>query len=698
MLPKPMLMTAAALLLTSSLLLASAVVVKGPDTQPPWVATYSPLDGAINVPLDEPIYVNFSEPMDMPSVTVDILPYVPLSPAWALAVNLVLTHATPFTECTRYDVTVNGMDLAGNPLDGNHDGVGGDPFTWHFTTICPGPAIIETIPKDGETNVPLDQSIIVYFSAPMNTATVTISIVPIIVFSGTWTNGDTILTLTHAMLFSKCTVYTVTIAAPGLVPGPVPNPWSFTTTGCPPVITSISPPQTNAPIDATIRVDFSTTMNNATVTWSLNRTLTLAPSWNSGNTTLNLTHSEKFMPCTAYSFSITGKDMFGQTLTNGSVPMPYNFTTVCTYPKVLLTSPADTQTNVALDAPIVVTFSESMYNRSVEDSFSYNDGVTFYSKTNGTSTWNQDNTVFTFSPSSPYRRLVAYTVKLNSNIARGLGNNYLDGNKNGISEKSPTDDVVWQFTTVQFVDTVPPHVQSTSPDGGAGDVPRDVSVVVVFSEAMDKSSVYKSPLQTAISVSDGRTALDPVWDNNSTVRFGLTPPLIFGTQYIITIRSTASDLVGNQMLNDYSWWFVTVNWRGDLTGRVVNDADSAPIANATVVLNGVQTLTDVNGNFTLRNVLAGSYVLNVSKEGYELDSSLHSVGPGLQDLGIIRLHKTQQPLGTEVSLGVILGTVLVVVLVIVVLLFLLSRRRRKIQPTKFEEWKGEVAEVERPGT
>ncbi len=96
--------------------------------------------------------------------------------------------------------------------------------------------------------------------------------------------------------------------------------------------------------------------------------------------------------------------------------------------------------------------------------------------------------------------------------------------------------------------------------------------------------------------------------------------------------------------------------------------------------------------------MAGSYVLNVSKESYELDSSLHSVGPGLQDLGIIRLHKTQQPLGTEVSLGVILGTVLVVVLVIVVLLFLLSRRRRKIQPTKFEEWKGEVAEVERPGT
>ena len=681
------------MLLTSSLLLASAAVVKGLDTLPPWVVTYSPLDGAINVPLDEPLYVNFSEPMDMLSVTADIVPSVPLFPAWALEVSLVLTHTTPFVECTRYDVTVNGRDQAGNPLDGNHDGVGGDPFTWHFTTVCSGLAIIETIPRDGETNVPLDQPIIMTFSAPMNTALVTVSVLPLLTFTSAWSNGNTILTLTHTALFSTCTVYRVTIAAPGLVPGPVPNPWSFTTTGCAPVITSISPPQTNAPIDAAIQVEFSTTMNNATVTWSLNRTLSLTPSWNPDNTTLNLAHSEKFLPCTAYSFSITGKDMFGQTLTNGSVPMPYNFTTVCTYPKLLSTSPAPAQINVALDDPIVVTFSESMYNRSVEDSFSYNDGVTFYTKTDGTSTWNQDNTVFTFSPSSPYRRLITYTVKLNSSIARGLGNNYLDGNKNGNPENSPTDDVVWQFTTVQFVDTVPPHVQSTSPDGGAGDVPRDVSVVVVFSEAMNKLSV-----QTAISVSDGRTALDPVWDNNSTVRFGLTPPLIFGTQYTITVRSTASDLVGNPMLSDYSWWFVTVNWRGDVTGRVVDDADSAPIANATVVFNGVQTLTDMNGNFTLRNVMAGNYVLNVSKEGYELDSSLHSVGPGLQDLGIIRLHKTPQPLGTEVPLGVILGTVLVVVLVMIVLLFLLSRRRRKIQPTKFEEWKGEVAEVERPGT
>jgi len=681
---------AVALLLTASFLLVPANIVKAQDTEPPWVASYYPTNGMANVPLSASIYVNFSEAMNQLSVNIGILPFIALTPSWDMTQqSVIFSHAVSYTPSTWYTVTVNGNDLAGNPLDGDHDGTGGDPFIWTFMTGC-GRCILSTDPRDGEENVGLTKPIAVTFSERMDSATITVNILPAMAFAPIWNSGFTILTLTHANPFAQCTVYRVTIGAPGLDLGPVPNPWQFTTTGCPPVITGISPQQVDAALDAPIRIDFSTTMNNATVTWTLTRTLTLASSWNIDNTTLNLTHDVKFLPCTAYGFSITGDDMFGQLLDNGSFPMPYNFTTVCTYPRVVDTSPIDTQNNVQLDASISATFSESMDNQSAMDSFTYNVGLIVYSKSNGTWAWNPDNTVFTFTPNSPFQVQKTYTVTLNSNVARGLGDNHLDGNKNGIPEGGPADDVMWQFTTVQVNDAIPPTVQTVSPGRDATDVPKTTAVVVTFSEAMDKLSV-----QQAIQVSEGEVAYNFNWPDNRTVSFSLIPNLLLGTPYTITIVNTASDLVGNHMFSNYVWTFTTEYWRGDVHGRVVDDADGSPISNATVTLDGTQTLTDESGNFTFKNVEQGTYALNVMKDGYDSSSDFKSVGQGaLQDLGTIRLHRTQ--VGQSNMLFVAAGGIIAAVVIVLLILILLSRKRRKVQPTTFEQWKGEVAEVERP--
>lgn len=679
---------AVAVSLIASFLLVPAGTVRALDTEPPWVASHYPGNGMNNVPLSAQIYVNFSEQMNQLTVTVDIFPFVALAPSWdMMGQSVVLDHMVLFVPNTWYTVTVDGSDLAGNPLDGNQDGMGGDPLIWTFMATC-GHCILSTDPYDGEQNVNLDRPIVVIFSDRVDSMMLTFNTVPAMTFTPIWNIGNTLLTLTHAVPFQACITYRVTIGGASLDPGPVANPWQFTTTGCQPVITGMSPPQADAALDAPIRVDISTTMNNATVTWSLNRTMALSSSWNVGNTTLNLTHAVKFTPCTAYGFSITGRDMFGQLLDNGAFPMPYNFTTVCTYPRVTQKSPTDGQVNVQLDASIIVTFSESMDNQSVEDSFTYSDGTTIYSKVNGTSTWNADDTVFTFSPGSPYRTQWIYTAKLNPDIAHGLGDNHLDGNENGVPEGSPADDVVWQFTTVQVSDTTPPAVQTVSPAPGASGVPRTTSVVVTFSEAMNKLSV-----QQAIQVSDGRVAYNFNWPDNRTVSFSLIPGLFFGTPYTITIANSASDLVGNHMVSDYEWTFTTEKWRGDIHGRVVDDADGSPISNATVTLNGIQTLTDADGNFTFTNVEQGTYVLTVEKDGYDSSSGFKDVAEGIQDMGTIRLRKTQA-VSSDVTL-VVVGIVIAVVIVLI-LLVLLSRRRRKVQPATFEQWKGEVAEVERP--
>jgi hypothetical protein len=149
------------------------------------------------------------------------------------------------------------------------------------------------------------------------------------------------------------------------------------------------------------------------------------------------------------------------------------------------------------------------------------------------------------------------------------------------------------------------------------------------------------------------------------------------------------------MFSDFVWTFTTENWRGDVHGRVVDDANGSPISNATVTLDGTQTLTDGDGNFTFRNIEQGIYVLNVMKDDYDSSSDSKGVGQGaLQDLGTVRLHKTQ--VGQSNVLAMAAVGIIIVVVIVLILLVLLSRRRRKVQPTTFEQWKGEVAEVERP--
>jgi len=640
------------------------------------------------------VFLNFSEPMNPVTVTVTAVPPVSFDPpVWGLGTNLVLSHSTPFTAATMYTLTVNGMDMSGNWLDGNNDGTGGDAFVWTFSTSCGGICIVDTIPNDGDVNIPVNSPIVVIFSERIDPIIINITIVPPTTFIPSWMNGDTVLTIQHTSPFSSCTLYTVTIASLTLMPGPVPNPWHFTTAGCAPMIMHIEPPRLNAPIDVPIVVEFSIEMDPDSVTGSLNRTVALNPTWGFGNVTLTLAHSVKFLPCTAYKLTVSGKDKIGRDLVPGPVENPYNFTTICTYPRVTQTSPFRGQTNVLLDAPISVTFSETMNNNSVEDSFSYiDDRMTVFTKSDGVFQWNADNTSFIFNPNSPYRGQVTHTVRLNASIAHGLVKNYLDGKTNGIMDQPRNvDDYTWQFTTALVSDNDPPYVQSVSPEFDARDVARDPTVTVVFSEAMNKPSA-----QAAIEASGSRISFDFTWPNNRTVTFRLIPLLFYGTSYTMRVKSSASDLVGNHMAEDYSWSFTTLYWHGSVHGRVIDEADGSPIANATVVLDGMQTITDAHGNFTFANVLQNpAYWLNVTRDGYHDNRTIVGVSEGNQDLGVVKLRKI--PAQSHADLGIVFISLAIIVgVVAVVLMLLASKRRKKVQPTKFEEWKGEVAEVE-PG-
>jgi len=194
--------------------LNGSFLVPGPAPNPwtfttekinPKIQNTNPIYAQANVLETQPIFVNFSEPMDVDSVNVTITPDLPLDRVWTNGnASLRLDHVTPLTLCTHYTVEVNGTDPSGLPLV---PGPTANP--WTFTVRCRNPYITETVPSHLGMGVALTADVVVDFSEPMNTTSVIFGIDPPVGSpSLSWSNGDTRLTMSHAAPFATCGVYT----------------------------------------------------------------------------------------------------------------------------------------------------------------------------------------------------------------------------------------------------------------------------------------------------------------------------------------------------------------------------------------------------------------------------------------------------------------------------------------------------------
>jgi hypothetical protein len=88
------------------------------DTTPPSVVSTTPASGATGVAAGATISIEFSEPMDVATVTVTLTPTTSLgSPAWSAGNKVVtFTPPTPLVPGTSYAAAILGRDLAGNLL------------------------------------------------------------------------------------------------------------------------------------------------------------------------------------------------------------------------------------------------------------------------------------------------------------------------------------------------------------------------------------------------------------------------------------------------------------------------------------------------------------------------------------------------------------------------------------------------------
>src|SRR6185295_424573 len=154
------------------------------------------------------------------------------------------------------------------------------------------------------------------------------------------------------------------LAGNALTSGPVPNPWTFTTSLAPdttaPRVNSTNPANlaTNVVVTQAITATFSEAMDPATISGT-SFTLTgpgATPvagtvTYAAASTTATFTPASNLAASTVYTATITTAvtDLAGNALTSGPVPNPWTFTTAptpdTTAPRVNSTNPVDLGTN-----------------------------------------------------------------------------------------------------------------------------------------------------------------------------------------------------------------------------------------------------------------------------------------------------------------------------------------------------------------
>ena len=275
------------------------------------------------------------------------------------------------------------------------------------------PSIIGTVPQDSMSGVSITSEIRIEFNEPMNIATVQVTVEPSLALGGAqWLSNNRVLKFPLAPSFQASTLYRFTVEGQDMEGHDLsfPKTFAFTTQDVdttPPTIIATSPAngQTNFPCNAAVQIQFSEPMDpgrNNSFPISFSPDFPWYEQWSPDHTILAILPVYAFPFSTPYSFTIStgARDVAGNALV---VPYTSTFVTVAapdtTPPYVIAVSPGPGQTAASNPPAIQITFSEPMDTQTTGN----NINVTSYVGTVvGTRSWNLDNTVFTFQPTSPF--------------------------------------------------------------------------------------------------------------------------------------------------------------------------------------------------------------------------------------------------------------------------------------------------------
>ena len=193
------------------------------ENSTPYVFATDPVKGDTTVKYNASVRITFSKPMDTVKtrLATSITPSIPLTITWENFNRTMVVTANPyFSYTTQYTITVDtsARSDAGFGIDGNQDGIAGDPYSITFRTQRPvAPVVSATSPVNGDTTVTAVSPIRITFSLNMDTssARTAFSITPSAAGSFSW-DGRKDLIFTPASFLSFSTVYTVKVKGSAL--------------------------------------------------------------------------------------------------------------------------------------------------------------------------------------------------------------------------------------------------------------------------------------------------------------------------------------------------------------------------------------------------------------------------------------------------------------------------------------------------
>lgn len=371
-----------------------------------------------------------------------------------------------------------------------------------------------------------------------------------------------------------------------------------------PIVVATNPEDedVNVPLEETITVTFNKEMNPSTINNAsiiLQSSLGQVPgivTYDGETATFNPTE------LLAYNTIYTGivktsvKDTSGNAL---QVEYIWSFTTISpTLPIIISTDPQNLATNVPLNKVITATFNKEMNPLTITG-----ENVTISTNGNaiaGAVTY--ANNVATFTPVLPLVSNTVYVGKISKNVSDLEGFNL-------------ADDYNWTFTTLEVI---LPVVVSTDPANLATNVPLNKVITATFSKAMNPLTI----IGANVTISANGNPINGVvtyLDNVAT--FTPATALLSNTTYTGKISKNVADDQGNNLTDDYTWTFTTLQ----ITPPTVISTDPQNLATG-VALNKIikatfskamNPLTIIGANVTISangNAIAGlvSYENNIA--------------------------------------------------------------------------------------
>ena len=458
------------------------------------------------------------------------------------------------------------------------------------------PSVTATTPQNGAHDVSVDTLVSATFSEAMDPASIsgntfTLASSDGAVVAGTVTYSDKTATFTpaDALTYNATFLAKVTAGAKDLAGNPIARDYAWTFKTAPasdttqPTVTETSPGENaiGVVIDTTITATFSESMDAATIAEGVfvvydSTSGSISGALSYGGLTATFTPAVPLEYGSTYVAVVSSdaKDLAGNRMAANHL---WSFTTEdppdTTAPEVETASPSPGATQVEVDVPVRVTFSEPVAPDTVTD-------ATFFiqdpsaERVSGSIAY--DALTATFTPSEHLAAATTYTVTLTAGI-RDLEGNAL------------VEDYAWSFTTTLASEASPPTVQSTSPGPNATGAPIDTVVTATFTEAMDASTITTA----TFAVYDAATGMVDATVEYEGVTATLRPvePLEPAVVHALVISGDVADLAGNKMGESYISSFATED-PPDTTPPVVVSTSPARDA-AFVPLN-----TAVNATFS----------------------------------------------------------------------------------------------------